>query len=336
MKLILTTCFGIEDVVAKELKEKDREAKILELRKGRVMVDVKKLEPVFTMHSIHHVIKMVSIFRFKTIQDISQKLKETNLDDLLDADTFRVTSERACTKTKYSHSFTSIDIQKIAGDIILKKYKKKVDLENFDKEIRVDVIDNVCFVGIQLTKNSLHKRGYRVFEHLAALKPTLAYAMLRIIDLRKNESLLDPMCGGGTIPIEAALTIKPKKIFASDKNEKYVQGAKLNAKNAGVLDKIGFETKDCKDMSWVGEVDKVVTNPPFGVRIGRNRKFLKKLYSDFLKACNEVVKDKICLLSLKSNLFKHALKKHGKFRIVHERIVGHGNIYPKLYVIEKK
>jgi tRNA (guanine6-N2)-methyltransferase len=160
--------------------------------------------------------------------------------------------------------------------------------------------------------------------------------MLRIVDLKKNDSLLDPMCGGATIPIEAALSIEPKKIFASDRNEKYIEGAKKNAEKADVLNKIEFAVKDCKDMTWVGEVDKIITNPPFGVRIGKGRRFLRRLYFNFLNASYDVVNDRICLLSLKSSLFKYVLKKHGKFKIIHERIVGHGNIYPKLFVLEKR
>ncbi len=330
MMLILTTCFGVEDIVAKELKEVSKSARIAELRKGRVIAAVKKQEPVLRMRSVHHIIKLLSVFRFNTLGDISQKLAGIDFSEDL-GKTFRITSERAGT-----HSFTSLDIQRAAGDVIVKRYGKKVDLKNFDTEIRVDVIDNVCYVGIQLTRESLHKRGYRVFEHPAALKPTLAYAMLRIVDLKKSDSLLDPMCGGGTIPIEAALSIKPKKIFASDRNEKYIEGARKNAEKAGALTKIIFNVSDCKDMSWAGSVNKIVTNPPFGVRMGKGRSFLRKLYFNFLDASYEVVKDKVCLLSLKSNLLKYALRKHGKFRIVHERVVGHGSIYPKLVVLERK
>ena len=331
MKVILTTCFGIEDVVAKELTEKSKSSKVIELRKGRVIVDVKRLKPIFSLRSIHHVIKLLSIFKFDGLEDISRKISSLDFsNEIKDCEAFRITCERAGV-----HNFTSLDLQRIAGEIIVKKYRKKVDLKNFDTEIRVDVIDDVCYVGIQLTRESLHKRGYRIFEHPAALKPTLAYGMLRISDLRKRDSLLDPMCGGATIPIEAALSIKPRKIFASDRNQRYIEGAKLNAEKAGVADTIIFNVKDCKDMSWVGTVDKIVTNPPFGVRIGRGRKFLRRLYFNFLDACKEVVEDKICLLSLKSSLFKYILKKHGGFKIVHERIVSHGNIHPKLFVLEK-
>jgi len=332
MRLILTTCFGIEDVVAKELTERISAAKIVELRKGRVIVDVKRIEPVLGLRSIHHVIKLLSVFEFSDIKALAQKIMRIDFsEELKSSKTFRITSERAG-----NHEFTSLDLQRIAGEIIVKRYGKKVSLKNFDTEIRVDVIDNLCYVGVQLTRESLHKRGYRVFEHPAALKPTLAYAMLRIAGVKKSESLLDPMCGGGTIAIEAALSVKPRKIFASDKNEKYVEGAKLNAEKAGVARDIEFAVRACRDMRWVGEVDKIVTNPPFGVRMGRGRRFLRKLYFDLLNAGYEVVRDKICLLSLKSSLFKYAVKTHGKFRIVHERTVGHGDIYPKLFVLEKK
>ncbi len=335
MNLLLTTCFGIEDVVEKELKEKDEKSKVIEKRKGRVIVEVSDLEKVFSMRSVHHVIKLLSIFNFNNLKEIKQKLSEIDFSaELRETEKFRITSERVSISKQ--HDFTSLDLQREAGEVIVTKYKKKVDLKNFDTEIRVDVIDDVCYVGIQLTKESLHKRGYRVFAHSAALKPSLAYAMLRIVDLKKKDTLLDPMCGGGTIAIEAAIAINPRKIFASDKNANYVKGAKKNAEKAGVLDKITFAVKDIKEMGWVGEVDKIVTNPPFGVRMGRGNAYIRKLYFDFLKSARNVVKDRICLLSLKSNIFKQVLKKINDFYIVHERTVGHGNIYPKLFILERR
>ena len=76
MKLLLTTCFGIEDVVEKELKEKDEKSKVIEKRKGRVIVEVSDLEKVFSMRSVHHVIKLLSVFNFNNLKEIKQKLSE--------------------------------------------------------------------------------------------------------------------------------------------------------------------------------------------------------------------------------------------------------------------
>ncbi len=135
-------------------------------------------------------------------------------------------------------------------------------------------------MGINTTGASLHKRGYRVYSHTASLKPTIASAMLQIGDWKPTRSLIDPMCGGATIPIEAALeasdilpnhlrkdfaflklkicnqedfermraeTLAQRKekgshaIYAMEKFSKHMQGEIENAKKAGVYEAIKFE-----------------------------------------------------------------------------------------------
>ena len=333
-KVILTTCFGIEDVVEKELKERDEKSRVLERRKGRVIAEISSLKKVLSMRSIHHVIALKDHFEFSSLEELKERFGKIDFSDVLQkGKTFRITCERVSIEKE--HGFTSMDVQRECGEMIVRKYGNKVSLKNFDVEIRVDVVDNLAWVGVQLTKQSLHQRGYRCFAHPAALKPSLAYAMLRIAGVKRENTLLDPMCGGGTIAIEAALSLGCKKIFASDRNPEFVKGALSNAERAGIKEKINFLVADCRKLWWIKEVDKIVTNPPFGVRMGRSRRYLGNLYFRFLSSARDVVNECICLLTLRCEIFRRVLERVGGFEIAHQRTVGQGDIFPKLVVLRK-
>ena len=340
MKFILTTNPGIEDIVEREIKEnfEAKVSKFLNLQ-GKVLIETKEknLRKIFKLHSIYHIIKLINQFKVSTskngLDQIYKNLKRIKIDEMKKAKTFRVTSQRIG-----EHEFTSVQIQKFAGQALVEKYNKKVDLKNFDLNVICDVIGNKCIVGLQLTKESLHKRFKRVFNHPAAIKAPLAYAMLKLAEIKENETLLDPFCGGGTIPIEAALIYDKKiKILGSDINEKFLEGAKLNAKSAKVDKFIKFKIANARKLNeFYNFIDKIVTNPPYGVRMSK-RKNLKSLYFDFLNSAKKVLKEngKIVLITLRAGSFRTIVFRTKKFKIVHERVVESGGLYPHIFVLEK-
>jgi 23S rRNA G2445 N2-methylase RlmL len=341
MKLLLTTNPGIEDIVKKEIEENftAKFSRFMNLQ-GRVLVETgkKNLKKVFNLHSIYHIIKFVSQFEIsptqKGLKQIYEKLKKLYIEELENSKTFRVTSQRIG-----EHDFTSIQVQKFAGQAIVDKYNKKVDLKNFDVNVICDVIGSKCFVGVQLTKESLHKRFKRIFNHPAAIKAPLAYAMLRLAEIKKNDILLDPFCGGGTIPIEAALVYNGKiNIYASDINEKFLKGAKQNAKSAKVGKYIKFKIANARKLNkfYNIKIDKIVTNPPYGVRMSK-RKNLKSLYLDFLNSVEKILSEdgKIVMINLKATSFRTIVFRTKKFKITHERVVESGGLYPHIFVLEK-
>ena len=342
MKFLLTTNIGIEDIVEKEIKENFKAKvfpKFLGLQ-GRDLIETneKNLEKILKLRSIYHVIKYIGNFEIETslkgLQDIYEKIKRIEIEDLEKAETFRVTSERIG-----EHAFTSVQVQKFAGQALVEKYERKVDLKNFDVNVIVDVIGSKCFVGIQLTRESLHKRFERPFNHPAAIKAPLAYAMLRLAELKEGEVLLDPFCGGATLPIEAAQVWDGKiKIFASDISKKYLRGAEANAKAGKVKKYIKFKLADARklDEFYNFEIDKIVTNPPYGVRMLK-RKNLKPLYKKFLISASRVLskEGRIVIINLKANSFRHLIFETKKFNILHERVVETGGLYPHIFVLEK-
>jgi len=207
-----------------------------------------------------------------------------------------------------------------------------------DLNIRFDLIGNFGYVGIQLTKESLYKRFKKVFHHHAAIKATLAYGMIRLAEVKENETFLDPMCGSGTIVLEAASLFREKiKIFASDLYPEIVEKAKENAKVNGLENFIEFKVADATKLEeFYSNIDKIVVNPPYGVKVGR-RKDLKAFYWKFLESSSKVLNNngRIVLITLRADMFRIIVQRSKLYKIVHERVVESGGIFPHIFVMEK-
>ncbi|MEM5803733.1 MAG: THUMP domain-containing protein [Candidatus Aenigmatarchaeota archaeon] len=334
MQFLLTCDPGLEDIAESEIKEKDKSSRIERFFnfQGKLLVN-SKIEKLVELHSIHHIIKLIKTFHLKqaTINEIKKELENIDIEEMEEVNTFRVTSQRFG-----DHNFSSIDMQKIAGEVFLEKYRKKVDLENYDLNIRFDLIGNFGFVGIQLTRESLYKRYKKVFNHQAAIKSTIAFAMLKLANLKNKDVLLDPMCGSGTIPMEAASLFSNNiKIIAGDKSQTCINGAKENASINKLQDFIEFKILDATKLEkYISNVDKIVTNPPYGVRIAKKVN-LKDFYKRFLLSANNVLNERMVIITLKANMFRNIVFSTKKYKIFHERVVESGGIYPHIFVLEK-
>ncbi len=340
-KFLLTTNPGIEDIVKREVLE-NMDAKVIYPfmnLQGRVLVETeeKNKSLLLKLRSIYHAIRYIGSFEISPeeegLETIYKKVYETEIPEIEDVESFRVTSKRIGI-----HSFKSVDIQKIAGKAVLDRYKKKVDLKNYDVEIIVDVIGKRCWIGVNLTKESLYRRFERPFNHFAAIKPPLAYAMLRLADIQTGNLLLDPMCGGGTIPIEAAQVYGSKiRIFGSDSSKTSIEGAKKNAEAAGIKDLVQFCILDVREIDRVfKKVDRIVTNPPYGVRMGEWKK-LKSFYAEFLEVFYKVLPEDgiLVLITLRATSFRSLVFRSRHFTISHERVVEAGGLYPHIFVLRK-
>ena len=151
-----------------------------------------------------------------------------------------------------------------------------------------------------LVKDRICKRDYRVRINNKSINACLAFSLIKIADVKKTESLLDPFCKDGVIPIEAKL-LKIKKVFASDYVKNNVRNAIINSKLAKT--KIKFEHYD---ITWLdtkfnkNSIDKVVTN----LFISRTDKEPNKLIKEFFHQTNYIVKKSVVLITNKPDLIK--------------------------------
>ena len=191
-------------------------------------------------------------------------------------------------------------------------------------DIKITLLKDRVTVTLDTTGPGLHKRGYRQHSVEAPIKETLAAAMIELSFWREDRILADPCCGSGTIPIEAAMigkNIAPGlsrsfaseeweaipgnlwkeerkkafnainndvqlKIFGSDINPQAVKAARLNAEEAGVDDCIKFYTADVSALRTKSERGVLITNPPYGQRIG-DQEAIDKIYQSYSRFFKE-------------------------------------------------
>ncbi len=226
------------------------------------------------------------------------------------------------------HSFRSPDLGRVAGAAVIDEHRAAtgrrlpVDLDDPEVEIRVELTGTRLRVGTELVTGSVHRRDYYPFRHMAALKPSVAAALLRLGAWKARESLLDPMCGGGTILVEAALALqgRPVRTGGTQRLERlgfhdpalarrvrdaltapttgrdtsttllglerfgtHVGGARRNIRAAGVEEMVEVREGDATRPDGVQRVDCVVVNPPYGLRAG-SPAILDELYQESLRA----------------------------------------------------
>lgn len=348
VELLYTVNPGIEDIAAEEITAEIGGRVKYEKMSGHVyhVVDNVRLEAIYRLRSINRAFILLFESRVGSRVNDLIRLKEELMSSLetihyyiTPYTTFAVDTERLG-----NHEYTSIDISRIVGEIIIKKVEEKtgtrpaVNLRTPHIIVHVLVKDEYFFLGVSLTgSRSLHRRGYRIYDHPAALKPTLAYAMLTLSGTMDKQIIVDPMCGGGTIPIEAALIHEEASIYGYDQNPRHIRGAKLNAYASGVYAKVLFGVWDARRLHEIfnNDVDHIISNPPYGIRYG-DPVAVRRLYRDFLDSAYKALKSggRLTIITTEYNF---VLRKAGDrgFKIVHERTVQHGGLYPKIVVLEK-
>ena len=374
--LLLTTNPGLESIVAEEFCQRCADegmpAPQVELRPfgfgGQVIVHagVGGVETALRLRSIHHVLRLlyrfdvtdeskaVEVFADNPASDVAsdsedpaipapcsavariyRELRQRGVPELEAAASFRVTTKRTGT-----HDFTSLDVQRFAGGALLARHQCTVDLLNHDVDVRVDVIEHTCIVGIQLSRRALSKRISRSLRPVAALKANVAYAMLHLAGVNaETRSLLDPFCGSGTILLEAADLHPHLRLFGCDYNATALVAARSNLANAGHGDRAALCCCDARRMAAVYErlFDAIVTNPPFGIRHGQRIDF-DGFYYRLLEQVSQLLRPRgrLTLLSWKRGVIDRVNRRQGLFRQLHSRVVETGGIYPRIYVLERR
>lgn len=306
-KLIAKTFSGLEDVLAKEVKRIGGK----NVRRGKRAVFYEgDLELIYRsnylLRSALRILKEVENFQFKNVDQFYLKCKNVKWKNYFDVEQNFVINSVVINSRDFRNSmFASLKVKDAIADYFRDNFGKRPNVETEDPDIiiNVHIFQNSCTLSIDSSGESLHKRGYRVKQGDAPLNEVLAAGMLMIAGWQGNSDFMDPMCGSGTLAIEAALiaqnvpAAKLRKefafqrwndydqllwdkitepvekrdfrytIYASDISASNLLNAQTNARRALVFNKIKFAKADFKDLSVDLNNGLIITNPPYGERL---------------------------------------------------------------------
>ena len=207
MKLIVPCHFGLEAVLKKEILDLGYE--IDEVTDGRVTF-IGDAEAIcyanIFLHTAERVLLKVGEFKAETFEDLFQGTLAIPWEEYLPKDAKFWVTKAASVKSKL---FSPSDIQSIMKKAMVERLKKHYGISWFDETgddypVRVFIKNDIVTVGLDTTGESLHKRGYRKLTAKAPIAENLACALIMLTPWKKDRILVDPFCGSGTIPIEAA------------------------------------------------------------------------------------------------------------------------------------
>ena len=326
LELIATATFGLEAVVKREIEQLGY--RILKTEDGKVtyMGDERAIvRSNLWLRSADRVLLKMAEFEAREFEELFQRTKALDWEQLVPLDgKFTVTGTSVKSRL---HSVPAC--QKIVKKAIVEKLKEFYDVETFPETgaqytVKVTILKDRVTLTIDTSGAGLHKRGYRQADVAAPIKETLAAALVQLSFWKAGRILVDPCCGSGTIPIEAAMigrNIAPglnrsfaceeweliekdiwreeKKaafqaidynaeleIYGYDINGRAVRAAMENAQEAGVDDCIAFRRQDVAKLEPTGENGIIIVNPPYGERIGEEAQ-IKEIY----KALGGFLKD---------------------------------------------
>ncbi|MEE1113821.1 MAG: class I SAM-dependent RNA methyltransferase [Eubacterium sp.] len=318
-ELIAPCHFGLESMTKREITDLGYE--ITEVEDGKVTFEGDAEAIAYAnvwLRTTERILLKTGRFTAETYDELFEKTKAIPWEKYIPKDGKFWVAKANSIKSKL---FSPSDIQSIMKKAIVERLKAMYHLDWFPEDgesypIRVSILKDVVTIGLDTTGTSLHKRGYRQLTAKAPITETLAAALLMLTPWRGNRILVDPFCGSGTFPIEAAMiasdrapglhrhflaekweNLVPSEIWEDVKEEakerfnpdvetniqgydidpEVVRNARENAKAAGVDHLIHFQQRSVADLSHPGSYGFIVTNPPYGERL-EEEKTLKELY----------------------------------------------------------
>lgn len=301
--------FGLEAVLKKEVQ--DLGYHIVSVEDGKVTFAGEEdamCRANFFLRTTERVLIKVAKFKAETFEELFEKTKALPWEQFIPVDGKFWVAKATSIKSKL---FSPSDIQSIMKKAIVERLKQKYKVNWFEENgssypIRVTFMKDEITIGIDTTGESLHKRGYRKLISKAPITETLAAALIMLTPWNKDRILIDPFCGSGTIPIEAAMIganiapgmnrsflaedwgnlVSKKSWYQSNEeaNDKIlhnvemniqgydidgeiVKAARENAKLAGVDQYIHFQQRAMKDLKSPKKYGFIITNPPYGERL---------------------------------------------------------------------
>lgn len=325
-ELIATATFGLESVVAKELKELGYED--LKVENGRVTFTGDEYDIVTTniwLRTADRVLLKVAEFKAESFEELFQGTLKVDWGEIIPQNG----KMHVVGKSVKSKLHSVPDCQSIVKKAVVEGMRNKYKVDWFEEDgpvykIEVAILKDIVTLSIDTSGAGLHKRGYRENAGEAPIKETLAAALVMLSNWKPDRQLADPFCGSGTIPIEAALIAKniapglnrsfvseewhiiPKniwedtrnharnqinnlefRILASDIDGRVLRTARDNAARAGLSDYIAFQRLPAEEFSSKKKNGVIICNPPYGERLG-DSKLVDEIYRNLGRLFKEL------------------------------------------------
>lgn len=318
-ELIAPCHFGLESVMKKEITDLGYE--VSQVEDGRVTF-IGDAEAVcranIFLRTTERILLKAGSFHAETFEDLFQGTKAIPWEQYLPRDGRFWVAKASSIKSRL---FSPSDIQSVMKKAMVERMKGAYGISWFPEDgasypLRVFLYKDVVTVAIDTSGESLHKRGYRTLTSKAPITETLAAALIMLTPWRADRILVDPFCGSGTFPIEAAMmaadiapgmnreflsedwkNLIPRKCWYAAMDEagdlvrkdvkvdiqgydidgEIIRAARANAKAAGVDHMIHFQQRPVSELSHPKKYGFIITNPPYGERI-EEKKNLPELY----------------------------------------------------------
>mgnify|MGYP000994615809 FL=1 len=319
-ELIAPCHFGLEAVLKKEILDLGYEIAQVEDGKVTFLGDAEAIcRANIFLRTTERILLKVGSFKAVTFEELFQGTKALPWEEYIPQDGRFWVKKANSIKSKL---FSPSDIQSIMKKAMVERMKQGYGVSvipetGADYPVRVSLYKDIVTVALDTTGESLHKRGYRKLTSKAPIEETLAAALIMLTPWNKDRILVDPFCGSGTFPIEAAMMaanmapgmnrsflsedwkqIIPRKcwyeamdeaqemvddtvsvdIQGYDLDPEVIKAARANAELAGVAHMIHFQQRPVSELSHPKKYGFLITNPPYGERI-EDKKNLPALYT---------------------------------------------------------
>lgn len=351
LEFVATAAFGLESIVARELKQLGYNDIIVENGRVSFGANAEALARCnLWLRSADRLFLKIGQFEARSFEELFDKTRELPWPDWLPKNASFPVEGKSIKSRLYSVS----DCQAIVKKAIVEKMKDKYHLTWFPEtgpryRIEVSLLEDIATLSIDTSGLGLHKRGYRKLAVEAPLKETLAAALVSISRWKPDRVLVDPFCGSGTIPIEAALiglniapglhrqfdaefwpTLNPDiwekareeardlikweqplGIVGYDINNVALEKARYHAKRVGLEQKLSFRQQEVKDLKSRYRYGYLVCNPPYGERLSAD---INTLYREMFNVFEKLSTWSYYILTSHPNLEKLLRRKADKRR----------------------
>ena len=356
---LLVPChFGLEAVLKREIYDLGYE--ITKVEDGRVTFEGDEeaiCRANIFLRTAERVMIQVGRFKETTFEELFQGINNLPWEEYIQEDGKFWVKKASSINSKL---FSPSDIQSIAKKAMVERMKQKYHKEWFKEDgaaypVRIFLLKDEVTVALDTSGDSLHKRGYRTMTSKAPLTETLAASLIMLTPWRKDRILVDPFCGSGTFPIEAAMiaaniapgmnrdftaeewtnmidrklwyecvkeaedmidTTVKVDIQGYDIDGDVIKAARENAKRAGVEHMIHFQQRAVADLSHPKKYGFIITNPPYGERL-EDKADLPALYTQIGQAYQRLDSWSMFLITSYTDTEKYIGRKADKNRKIY-------------------